>query len=448
MDNPHGILIFGASGSGTTTIGRELARLLDYEHHDIDDYVWEPTNPPYTIERSIDERVALLRTAIKGNFVLSGCLREWGGAFDSILSVAAFVKTPTSVRQERLNKRELGRYGERINPGGDLYQRHQKFMQYIASYDTGGMETRSLASQGAWAKTLTCPVVNVNGEDDYRKTAKILRKRLRLMKYAQTAKETVRITDTGIYIANDKPVDISEKIAYTNNHTVFISQQDADKLESEYAPKSGLPIIELHDESTLAAIIRLADTGKNLGALNFASAKNPCGGFLKGAMAQEESLAAASALYPAQLKATTYYAVNRRYESFTYTDSAIWSPDVVFFRDDNANLLPNPVTSSVLTIPGVNYKEVIKHGEDTAKAKAAMKRRMKIALAIFANKGCDTIILGAFGCGVFQNAPADVATWWSDLLHEYGGHFEKIVFSVLDRSRKKATYSAFSKILT
>ena len=268
---------------------------------------------------------------------------------------------------------------------------------------------------------------------------------------AEIAQETLHIANTGKYIANGSTVDISTDVAYTNSHTIFISQQDADRLESTFMPKEGLSDIELREETTLAAIIRLADKEKadmsnNLGALNFASAKNPGGGFLKGAMTQEESLAAASALYPSQLQRTQYYAINRRFKSFIYTDCAIWSPDVIFFRDERTEFLQTPVKSHVLTIPGVNYKEVLKKGEDTENAKIAMKRRMKIALAIFADKGCDTIVLGAFGCGVFGNNPADVALWWNELLHEYGGHFDKVVFSVYDRSRNKATLEAFSKI--
>jgi len=172
MSNPHGIIVFGASGSGCTTLGRELARLLNFEHFDTDDYFFVPTDPPFTQERSLHERVALLCSAIKGNFVLSGCIREWGNAFDSMLSMAVFVKTPTEVRLQRLEKREYERYGDRIRPGGDLYNRHQKFIEYVATYDGGGMDTRSLASQEAWASTLVCPIVYVNGAIDWHENAK------------------------------------------------------------------------------------------------------------------------------------------------------------------------------------------------------------------------------------------------------------------------------------
>ena len=119
MDKPHGIIVFGASGSGCTTLGRELTRLLNFEHFDTDDYFFEQTDPyPFTKERPLHERIALLRSKIKSDFVLSGCIREWDGAFDSMLSMAVFVITPTNIRIERLENREFNRSGERAHQVG------------------------------------------------------------------------------------------------------------------------------------------------------------------------------------------------------------------------------------------------------------------------------------------------------------------------------------------
>jgi uncharacterized protein (TIGR02452 family) len=54
--------------------------------------------------------------------------------------------------------------------------------------------------------------------------------------------------------------------------------------------------IELVNATTLEAARALAVKGHRVAAMNFASAKNPGGGFLTGARAQEESLARASGL--------------------------------------------------------------------------------------------------------------------------------------------------------
>ena len=75
---------------------------------------------------------------------------------------------------------------------------------------------------------------------------------------------------------------------------------------------------------------------------------------------------------------------------------SIFSPDVVFFRDGRFHLLKEPVEASVLKLPAVNMGQVILKGEDEAEAEQAMKRRMKLALAIFAFRGCRNLILGAY----------------------------------------------------
>jgi len=116
-----------------------------------------------------------LQSCIKNPFVISGCLREWGGFFDDVLSLAVFIKTPTAIRLERLDKREYAKSGEHIRKGGDLYERHKWFMEYVSTYDDGGLETRSMASQEAWAKNLKCPVLHIDGTVDWRINAEYIK---------------------------------------------------------------------------------------------------------------------------------------------------------------------------------------------------------------------------------------------------------------------------------
>ena len=63
-----------------------------------------------------------------------------------------------------------------------------------------------------------------------------------------------------------------------------------------------------------------------------------------------------------------------------------------------------------------------------------MRRRMQLALAIFAEQGAKHLVLGAYGCGVFRNDPRMVAIWWKELL-EAGmqKYFDSIFYAVLDR---------------
>ena len=156
---------------------------------------------------------------------------------------------------------------------------------------------------------------------------------------------------------------------------------------------------------------------------------------MNGAMAQEEALAASSSLYKTLLRHNAYYENNRVCPSMMYTDHAIYSPDVVFFRDADYKLLETPVTCSILTLPAVNMGKVKAKLENTDQAEKTMKNRMRLCLAILAKEKNTNIILGAYGCGVFGNDPKNVAKWWKELLFDehYGRYFKKVLFAVLDK---------------
>ena len=159
------IHLFGASGSGTSTLGRAIAERCNYFFMDTDDYFWEPTDPPYTTKRPIPERLALMRMTIAEHeeVVISGSLVDWGNELIPLFTLAIRVETDTSMRIARLRARERERFGSRIDPGGDMYENHMKFIKWAASYDEGSPDMRSKAKHDEWQKLLSCPVVLVDG---------------------------------------------------------------------------------------------------------------------------------------------------------------------------------------------------------------------------------------------------------------------------------------------
>ncbi|MDE7298825.1 MAG: TIGR02452 family protein [Lachnospiraceae bacterium] len=230
------------------------------------------------------------------------------------------------------------------------------------------------------------------------------------------AKETLEIMKQGYYeptVNNDtgqktekKQIAIKEAMEQSIRRSILISPAQGEKILEKYSvyAKCSQPETRVENISTVDAIRMLAAEEKtDIGVLNFASAKNPGGGFLNGAKAQEESLTVSSTLYHTLTAHEEYYRENRAHRSMMYLDYGIYSPEVVFFRDGAFRLIETPVKASVLTLPAVNMGQVLQKGEDAQEAKRVMRRRMKLALGIFAEQKAKHMVLGAYGCGVFRN---------------------------------------------
>jgi len=283
---------------------------------------------------------------------------------------------------------------------------------------------------------------------------------------AATAKETLLISQKGSYkTRNGERINIKDAIKKSIEGTILYIPEGLKEVE-QYAnnqinkiskgdinPKQGA--IEVTNEPTLRASRRLYEQNYNVVCLNFASAKNPGGGFLKGSAAQEESLARASALYSCLMSKQEMYHINKNYPSALYTNHMIYSPKVPVFRDDNDEILDEPFYTDIITAPAVNAGVVrAKEPENMPLIEKTMKERIKYILSLAVYHGCDGVVLGAFGCGVFKNDPEQVANSFAELIidhegnpHKFGKLFENITFAVLNRSKEKSVFNSFKKII-
>lgn len=249
------------------------------------------------------------------------------------------------------------------------------------------------------------------------------------------------------------------------------SFEDPHRLDPSACPSFPRPAtIKVVNEDILNAALALADSpaAKNPklsnsrpALVNFANAYTPGGGWLNGALAQEEvicfrtslGLALTKDLYPME------------------TNEAIYTGDVLVIRDDidsGHNLLHPRIPAdelpvvSVLTVaavcrPGVRTftvpdgrggtrnKLVYRNDKDRGTAKS----KMRLALRMAAVNGHGLLVLGALGCGVFGNPAEDVAHCWLEVLREdeFAGNWWKEVWFAIFDPRRDGNYKIFSQVL-
>ncbi|WP_042397023.1 TIGR02452 family protein [Streptacidiphilus carbonis] len=207
--------------------------------------------------------------------------------------------------------------------------------------------------------------------------------------------------------------------------------------------------VEVTAEGSLEAARRLYAAGPGeVAVLNFASARNPGGGYVRGARAQEEDLCRHALLYHCLLRAPEYYEAHRASGDLLYSDRVIWSPGVPVIRGEDGGLLAEPYPVSFLTCPAPNAGQVLRRDLQAGPGiEAALRRRSGRVLEAAAGHGVRRLVLGAWGCGVFANDPRSVAASFHD--HLAGGFrhtFDEVVFAVWDRTSPSANRDAFSAV--
>jgi len=287
----------------------------------------------------------------------------------------------------------------------------------------------------------------------------------------QIADSTLKTMMKGSYDLLNVQYNLSKKINACVNNTVTIMDQDINRAD-EYSgspllgyharfgngistriklPEAGFGVrstplnVEVTDESVLATISRLQHLHPCV--LNFANATSPGGGFLSGAIAQEETIVRSSALYLA-IKNSEYYDIHLKNKTdFYYTDTIIYSPDVPIFKNDSGNFVvereacfvtsPAPMRASIESLWNDAPYELDEMLE------AVLGSRIDKILKVMAAFNHKTIILGAWGCGAFGNDPYMVADLFKKKLMN-NPFFDRIVFPVYgDKNNLKVFKEVF-----
>ena len=131
------------------------------------------------------------------------------------------------------------------------------------------------------------------------------------------------------------------------------------------------------------------------------------------------------------------YAPNWEARSGFYSHTMICSPDVCFFKSDDGNLI-DPYSATVVSSPAPNVGVLTRKRGRTSSGNrminGILKERIRRILHCFSVTGSRTLILGAWGCGVFGNDSAMVAALFAQeiLKPEFNGAFDKVIFAIID----------------
>ena len=154
-----GILICGLNGAGKSSIGRMLADRLGYSFIDNEDLYFPKTDPSYVFSspRSKEEVIRLLeeRIARDGRFVFAAVKGDYGDLLLSSLQAVVLVEVPRPVRHQRVRERSFRKFGDRMLPGGDLYEQEERWFKMV--------DSRPEDHVTQWLEKVECPVIRVDG---------------------------------------------------------------------------------------------------------------------------------------------------------------------------------------------------------------------------------------------------------------------------------------------
>lgn len=159
----YGICVCGLNGCGKTTLARALAEVLQFRHMDAEDYYFTESANPYSHARTQEDVRKLLLDDIGSSpcFVYSCVKGDMGEEINKRYDMIVYLEVPAEIRGIRLRQRAAEKFGERILPGGDLYEQEEKFFAFAAG--------RSSAPIEEWIKNMPCRVIRLDGREPVRR---------------------------------------------------------------------------------------------------------------------------------------------------------------------------------------------------------------------------------------------------------------------------------------
>lgn len=249
-------------------------------------------------------------------------------------------------------------------------------------------------------------------------------------------------------------IDIVNKGRYvTENGTYYSFPDDSDMMCKTvfYEREICLPeavqgceqtIVEVQNIDCLYAGALLKERGYNPAVLNMASRRNPGGGVVTGAGAQEETLFRRTNLFRSLYQFAPFagmYGIKTSHHLYPLDRNfgGVYTPEAIYFRDSEQKgyaLLDNPVSLSFITVAGMNRPDLTADGMIADHHVEPIKNKIRTIFRIGLAHGHDSLVLGALGCGAFRNPPRHVARLFHEVMDEleFKNKYRRIVFAILD----------------
>ena len=270
--------------------------------------------------------------------------------------------------------------------------------------------------------------------------------------------------DTRNWIRSD--AELRQSANNSRENTILYSAEEFPDLP-EYKPVNTTISVTGRKSFEAACALREQFPEAKIAVHNFASATNPGGGVTNGSRAQEESLCRCSTLYTCLTREDLwkdFYQFHRNRQDVRYTDSCIYSPNVLIIKSDTdfPERLPkeNFCQVDILTCAAPNLRtkpyNIMNPGKGNAlnlteqELKDIHRSRARHLLTIAAAHEENILVLGAFGCGAFRNNPYVVAQAYQEILEEnaFRNRFQHIEFAVYHTPRETENFTAFQKVFS
>ena len=256
---------------------------------------------------------------------------------------------------------------------------------------------------------------------------------------AKEFRNTVEIVNQGCYVT-----EIGNRFDFPDDSGMMRSTVFYDhELSKASKPENDVQtIVEVQDIDCLYEGAQLKEQGYNPAVLNMASRRNPGGGVVTGAGAQEETLFRRTNLFRSLYQFAPYaeqYGIRRSQHQYPLDRNygGVYTPDAIYFRESEQKgyaLLEEPVSLSFITVAGMNRPDLTADGMIADHHVGPIKNKIRTIFRMGLEHGHDSLVLGALGCGAFRNPPRHVARLFHEVMDEpeFMDRYRLIVFAILD----------------